>query len=348
MSPRTRSQLWRTQNELAEPSLAAKLVSLSQVHPRDVVYDLGAGSGVLTAALARRGSRVVAIERDPVLVRRLRRRFHNFPNVVVREGDILAWRMPRSDYVVVANPPFDITADLMRKLLDAETAPRDAYLVLQREAAQRFAVRPRMTLSAVLIAPWFSLRVLHAFHRSDFAPAPGVDAVFVRLHKRGPPLVASSAERLYRDFVTVVFSAWRPTIVGALAATLGRAAAARLIAHAAVDRDLSPSHLGLDDWLRLFREFRSGPLVIRQRVLGGEARALRQRARLRKVHRTRAPRDALGRRLFGRDGLIRDIGAGPDGSEVRGGIGEKPADVVRLFGLIAVAKGIGVRVDELA
>ena len=115
MSPRTRSQLWRTQNAIADPSLAAKLVSLSQVGPHDVVYDLGAGSGVLTAALARRSSRVIAIERDPALVRRLRRRFYDAPNVVVREGDILAYRLPRSDYVVVANPPFDITADLVRK-----------------------------------------------------------------------------------------------------------------------------------------------------------------------------------------------------------------------------------------
>ena len=111
MSPRTRSQLWRTQNAIADPSLAAKLVSLSQVGPHDVVYDLGAGSGVLTAALARRSSRVIAIERDPALVRRLRRRFYDAPNVVVREGDILAYRLPRSDHVVVANPPFPFQQD---------------------------------------------------------------------------------------------------------------------------------------------------------------------------------------------------------------------------------------------
>lgn len=293
MSPRTRSQLWRTQNALTDPSLAAKLVSLSRLGPRDVVYDLGAGSGALTVALARQSSRVIAIERDPALVRRLRQRFHDVPNVVVREGDILAYRFPRSDYVIVANPPFDITADLVRKLTEAERPPRDAYLVLQREAAQRFAGRPQATLTAVLIAPWFSVRVLHAFQRRDFAPAPGVDAVFVRLHKRGPPLVARGDEPLYHDFVTAAFSAWRPTIAGALAATLGRAAAARLLAQAGVDGHLTPSRLGVGGWLRLFREFRSAPLVIRQRVAGGEARARQLRARLRKVHRTRTPRDAL-------------------------------------------------------
>lgn len=293
MSPRTRSQLWRTQNSLADPHLAVKLVSLARLDARDVVYDLGAGSGALTAALARRSSRVIAIERDPALVHGLRRRFDDVPNVVVREGDILACRFPRSDYVIVANPPFDITADLVRKLTQTERAPHDAYLVLQREAAQRFAGRPQATLAALLIAPWFSVRVLHVFQRRDFAPAPGVDAVFVRLHKRGPPLVARGDERLYRDFVTAAFSAWRPTIAGALAATLGRAAAARLLAHAGVDRNLPPSRLGVGGWLRLFREFRSAPVVIRQRVAGSEARARQLQARLQKVHRTRTPRDAL-------------------------------------------------------
>jgi 23S rRNA (adenine-N6)-dimethyltransferase len=298
MSPRTRSQLWRTQNSLADPYLAARLVSLARLGAREVVYDLGAGSGALTAALARRSARVIAIERDPALARRLRRRFHDAPNVVVREGDILGYRFPRSDYVIVANPPFDITADLVRKLTDAEAPPRDAYLVLQREAAQRFAGRPRMTLAALLIAPWFSVQILQAFQRRDFTPAPGVDAVFVRLHKRGPPLVQRGDERLYRDFVTAAFSAWRPTIAVALAATLGRAAAARLLAHAAVDGRLPPSRLGASGWLRLFREFRSAPPVIRQRVAGGEARVRRLRARVRKVHRTRTPRDALdGTRL---------------------------------------------------
>src|SRR5205814_1649995 len=137
--------------------------------------------------------------------------------------------------------------------------------------------------------PWFSLQVLHTFHRSDFAPAPGVDAVFVRLHKRGPPLVARSDERLYRDFVTVAFSGWRPTIAGALAATLGRAAADQLLSHAAVDRHLSPSHLELGVWLALFRGFRSAPVVIRQRVAGAEAHARRQRAPF------RALREAIAR-----------------------------------------------------
>jgi len=198
MSRRSRETLWRTQNFLRDPRLIERLVAIARVTQRDVVYDLGAGRGALTASLARHAGRVIAIEMDEAVAAQLRRRLRDRPNVVVREADILTHRLPQSEYLVFANPPFDITAELVRRLTSADVPPRDAYLVLQREAAQRFIGRPRMTLAALLIAPWFSLNVLHSFHRSDFSPAPSVDAVFVRLHKRGPPLVAESEAQLCR------------------------------------------------------------------------------------------------------------------------------------------------------
>src|SRR5438128_553446 len=52
--------------------------------------------------------------------------------------------------------------------------------------------------------------------------------------------------------------------------------------------------------------------------------------------------------LFRRDGLIRDVRSGSNSAEVRGGIVEKRPDVNRVVGLVAVAKRVRVRVDELA
>jgi 23S rRNA (adenine-N6)-dimethyltransferase len=293
--PRPRaSTLWRTQNFLSDPHLIAHLVAQAKIGPDDVVYDLGAGTGNLTAALARRARRVVAIEKDPRLVRILRRRFAAAPNVVVYEADILRCPLPRADYLVLANPPFDITADLLRALTDAPTPPRDAYLVLQRDAAQRFVGRPRMTLAALLLAPWFAISVLHRFDRSDLAPAPSVDAVFVRLHKRGPPLVSRAQARLYRDFVTAGFSTRRATAFAALSRYLGARGANFLFRAAALDRDATPSEVPAESWLRLFRAFQSAPPAVRRRVAGASAALARRQHRLQKEHRTRVPRDGLG------------------------------------------------------
>jgi 23S rRNA (adenine-N6)-dimethyltransferase len=293
MSRRTRETLWRTQNVLRDPRLIDRLIATARITQRDVVYDLGAGQGALTASLARHAGRVIAIEKDGALAAQLRRRFRDQPNVVVRETDILTHRFPHSEYLVFANPPFDITAELLRRLTSADVPPRDAYLVLQSEAAQRFIGRPWMTLAALLVAPWFSVSLLHRFRRSDFIPAPSVDAVFVRLHKRGPPLVAEIDAQLYRDLVAACFAAWRPSVGDALAHAVGSRAAARLMAASHLSRVAKPSELPLSSWLRLYDHFATAPEVVRQRIAGSEARLWRQRRRMTKSHRTRVPRDAL-------------------------------------------------------
>src|SRR5258708_29802848 len=181
------STLWRTQNFLRDRRLAEHLVRRSGIGSGDVLYDLGAGTGVLTAALAQRARRVVALEADPALVDQLRIRFKDQSNVVVRQADIRSYPLPRAEHVVFASPPFDITPDLVRKLTTAPVAPRDAYLVLQREAADRYTGSPHQTLAALQIAPWFSIYVRHRFHRTDFAPAPPEDSVLVQIHKPRPP-----------------------------------------------------------------------------------------------------------------------------------------------------------------
>lgn len=293
MSPHRESALWRTQNSLRDPQLVDRLVARAAIERSDVVYDLGAGAGNLTLALARRGARVVAVEKDPALVARLRRRFASQPNVVVRQADILGHPLPRADYVVFANPPFDITADLVRKLTSADLPPRDAHLVLQREAAERFIGAPRMTLSALLIAPWFSIDLVHRFARSDFAPAPRVDVVLVRLRKCGPPLIPVTAAPLFRDFVVSAFASRRPAVARALAEALGTRVSRRLLLAVGVSPAASPSMLALREWIVLFEHFNRLPATLKDQVSGAEARLRRQQRRLHKVHRTRVPRDAL-------------------------------------------------------
>ena len=285
--------LWRTQNFLRDPLLAERLVRRSEIGSGDVVYDLGAGTGVLTAALARHAARVVAVEKDPALADHLRARFAGHANVVIREADIRTYPLPRADYVVFASPPFDITAALIRKLTSAPVPPRETCLVLQREAAERYIGSPRQTLAALQIAPWFSIDVLHQFKKTDFVPAPAVDVVLVRVRKRGPPLVPTRDALLYRDLVATVFAAWRPSVGPSLSDAIGARAAARLLAAASVDPAARPSVIPLSSWLALYEQFTQLPEPVRAQVAGAELRLRRQQRRISKRHRTRAPRDGL-------------------------------------------------------
>lgn len=289
------STLWRTQNFLRDPQLAEWLVARSGIGPGDVVYDLGAGTGVLTAALARHAARVIAVEKDPPLADQLRLRFADQATVVIRKADIRTYPLPAADYVVFASPPFDITAEIVRKLTSALVPPRDTYLVLQREAAERYLGSPRQTLAALQIAPWFSIDLVHRFAKTDFLPAPRVNVVLMRVRKRGPPLVPAAEAQLYRDLIVAVFTAWRPSVGRSLSAVIGARGAARLLRAADIEPATKSSAIPLSGWLALHRRFAQLPEPLRARVAGAELRLRRQQRRLSKRHRTRAPRDGLPR-----------------------------------------------------
>src|SRR5207245_9524397 len=104
-----------------------------------------------------------------------------------------------------------------------------AYLALQRDAVDRYLGRPRQTLAALLLAPWFSVRIIHRFARSDFSPPPAVDVVMVRMQKRGPPLIAPRDTRAYRDFVVALFVSRKPGIGAASPQLLGGRGYRRLL-----------------------------------------------------------------------------------------------------------------------
>src|SRR5262245_27577607 len=80
--------------------LATRLVRQSPVGPHDLVFDLGAGLGAITAPLARIGARIIAVERDPRLAARLTRRLADHPNVSVITADALTVPLPRRPYLV--------------------------------------------------------------------------------------------------------------------------------------------------------------------------------------------------------------------------------------------------------
>jgi 23S rRNA (adenine-N6)-dimethyltransferase len=294
MARRTRPARWHTQNFLRDPALARTLVDRARLNDTDLVYEIGAGTGTITVALADRCRAVIANEIDGQLCETLRARFAIRPTVEVRCGDFRTGPLPAEPYKVFANPPFDITSEIVAKLVGAARPPDDTFLVVQREVAERYCGALSETLAGLLLKPWFAPSIVHRFHRDDFTPKPSVEAVMLRLRKRGPPLVAAEDAQAYRDLVVSGLTAWRPAIGVALAQPFGQRAARRLLDAAALDPALRPTQVPFDGWLRLFDAFVRMPLALRDRIDGAEARLRHQQSHLRKQHRSRAPRDALG------------------------------------------------------
>jgi 23S rRNA (adenine-N6)-dimethyltransferase len=195
----------RSQHFLASREIAARIVRDAGVGPADLVVEIGAGTGVLTAELARRASCVVAIEIDPRLAARLERRFAGWRAVEVVEGDALAVELPAEPYRVVANLPFSGGTALLRRLLDDPRSPlQRAHLVLQWEVARMRAGRPCSALGACW-APWWRFRLGRRIPRTAFHPRPSVDAGMLIAERRSPPLLPAEACPAFAAFVRTVF-----------------------------------------------------------------------------------------------------------------------------------------------
>lgn len=171
---------------LSARHVAAGLVRSSGAGPGDLVLDLGAGFGAITAALAATGARVLAVERDEEFVRRLERRFAARPHVRVVRGDVRHAPLPRRPYLVVSSIPFAVSTHVLRRLLGSPHSPlRGADLVVEWGLARRVTDPHPRTLEVAWWATRFELRTVRRVPRTCFDPPPRVDAAHLAIRSRG-------------------------------------------------------------------------------------------------------------------------------------------------------------------
>src|SRR5689334_2930332 len=248
--PRKRIRL--AQNFLRSPALAQQLIAMSTIGPSDVVYDLGAGDGIITVALARVAGRVVAIEKDPELVRSLRDRCRPFQNVEIVEKDFLGYSFGTSEYKIFANIPYNLTSLIVRKILYERSNLTESYLILQKEAAKKFSGCPGETLVSILAKPFFEFQILFQLRRTDFWPVPNVDSVLLVIKRRKRPLVAARDIAAYREFVRYGFGMWKPNLKLAFKTVFTYKQWKWLARNLDFPLDATATQLSVEQWLGLY------------------------------------------------------------------------------------------------
>jgi len=189
------------QNFLRSPKLALFLIGHSNIKKRDLVIDIGAGSGVITSALAKRCRKVIAVEKDTETAKRLRENLarQNITNVEVFEGDFREMKLPDEPYKVFANPPFSLSAEVFYKLLSLENLdgkickkegeaprrPEAIYLILQKQLALKLIITERHYTSQLgrLLTEDYATKIRLPLKPTDFTPPPKVPTVLFEAKK---------------------------------------------------------------------------------------------------------------------------------------------------------------------
>jgi 16S rRNA (adenine1518-N6/adenine1519-N6)-dimethyltransferase len=243
------------QHWLKDRDTLADIAEDAELSTDDFVLEIGPGLGTLTSEILRRAGRVLAVEFDADLARKLPGQFPGKQLEVVNE-DILQFDLSRlpNGYKVVANVPYYITSKIIEKLMTAKNKPSMVVILVQKEVAERVAARQgEMSILAVSAQVYAEARLGVEVPKEYFTPPPKVDSQVVVLETREMPIVKPDDERLFFRVVKAGFSSKRKKLRSSISAglALDKLATEQLLTKAHVDPNDRAEDLSLDDWLRI-------------------------------------------------------------------------------------------------
>jgi len=244
-----------TQNFINDPNLIKELIKKTSINKNDIVYDLGAGEGQITEELIKVAGKVIAVEFDDKYFDLLKKRFGQVSNVTLLREDLVKFDIPESHYKVFSNIPFNITSRIINKLFLDQNIPESAYIIMQREAAKRFMGEGEGYLISKLIKPFYSLKILHEFKRTDFNPVPRVDIVILSFTKNNLEVIKESDKTLYRDFTTYVFLQQKPNLKSRLGNIFSYKQITHLYKKFGFSAKTPASEISDDTWIGIFKAF---------------------------------------------------------------------------------------------
>lgn len=185
----------RGQHFLLDDRVVDRMIDAASVTDGSRVLEIGPGPGILTARLLDAGADVVAVEIDPKLRALLTARFGARPRFRLLDGDARAFTNAMlvdafasgvaGPYSLVANLPYSITSETLRKFLLEDPAPAAIVVMIQREVADRILAKPgEMSALAVMVQAMGDVTRVVNVPAGSFFPPPKVDSAVIHIMRR--------------------------------------------------------------------------------------------------------------------------------------------------------------------
>lgn len=245
------------QHWLRDRATLQHIADCADISPEDTVLEIGPGLGTLTSELLRRAKKVIAVEFDEELARKLPGQFPG-KNLEVVNQDILSFDLSTlpQGYKVVANVPYYITSKIVQLLMTAQNKPEIAVLLVQKEVAQRLAATAGdMSILAISAQIYAEVSLGSEVPAELFTPPPKVDSRVVILKTRPESLLEGDEKAFFR-VVKAGFSAKRKKLRSSLSGGLAisKTEAEKLLEKAHINPDARAEDLTLLQWNSLAKE----------------------------------------------------------------------------------------------
>jgi 16S rRNA (adenine1518-N6/adenine1519-N6)-dimethyltransferase len=250
MSSPVRAKKHLGQHFLRDQNIAMKIAgALLDKDNSTPIIEVGPGMGVLTTHLVGKSKQLIAIDIDRESIAFLGKEF-SADQLKIIEGNFLEMDLNSiagERFNIIGNFPYNISSQIMFKLLDNKD--RVQYLVgmFQKEVAQRIAEKPGTKtygILSVLLQAWYDIEYLFTVHEHSFDPPPKVKSAVIRLTRNATTELGCD-QALFKSVVKTTFNQRRKTIRNSLKPLLQ----GKTIDHPLLDK--RPERLSVEEFVEL-------------------------------------------------------------------------------------------------
>ena len=213
------------QNFLSDPAAAKMIVDKTGINKDSQVLEIGPGLGALTVHIARITKRLTAVEKDTRLIPLLERVLedHGLTCVKVVNKDVLKFDFNQAaagkKLVVIGNLPYNISSQIIFKLIKDRADVAAAFLMFQKELAARIVSKPGgRNYSRLAAVVQYAADVTHITEigPSCFFPRPDVDSTVLKFDFFKERTFDADQEAVLFNVIKAAFSKRRKSLKNAM------------------------------------------------------------------------------------------------------------------------------------
>ena len=207
------------QHFLKDEQVIENIVDALKQHSFSNLLEVGPGGGALTKHLVKiAGVEFKAVELDDEKVAYLLKQYPQLKDKIIHESFLDIEKPFESPFTVIGNFPYNISTQILFKILDWKDDVPVVIGMFQKEVAERVASNPGSKIYGVtsaLIQPFYDIEYLFDVPPHMFNPPPKVMSGVIRLTRK-TELLNVKSERAYKNLVKTAFNQRRKTLRNAL------------------------------------------------------------------------------------------------------------------------------------
>lgn len=252
------------QNFLHSPQAIGKMIFAANINSESVVLEVGPGKGALTEKLLETSAKVLAIEKDDRAIPFLNEKFTEqikSGQLEILHGDALEFDETKNEklkngYTVIANIPYYITGEFMRKFLESERQPLRMVVMVQREVAKRI-VDEKESILSISVKVYGQPKYVSTVPKKFFRPIPNVDSAILLIDEISKDFfkksgnLAEFSEESFFGVVKAGFAHKRKVVIRNLEEKIPKNTLEKVWSELNLEKTLRAEEINLEMWKKI-------------------------------------------------------------------------------------------------